>query len=440
MNISDTDAANYFGSAPGVDVETYIDGLDADLPTGPTLAAGSFASFTYVLTNTGNIAVSNVLLTDSNGTLPVGDDFFPTLTGGDTNSNNQLDLGETWTYSALREVGVGQYQGTGTVTAVDIISQAVNDADQTSYFGSLPDVTIETLVNGEEADLPTGPSLAAGSTATFTYVVTNTGNIALGSVVVTDDNGTPGNTADDFNPAFVHGDTNSNELLDTDEAWTYSATHMVTEGQYTNVGSVSASDVVNQPVSNADAANHLGIAPVENADFNGDTVVDTADYVVWRKFTGTTVPAGTLGDADGDTDVDDGDYAIFVNHFGESTGGGSGSSRSASPATNDRVASQDAAFGAFATTSAGVRAWSSRSATRPRWRTVMATDNDWQALFSAVSKDKVRTEDKAQSGGDPEVLGYCEVIRVEIRPAEPQLPNNQLFGGAKTDIGRLKLW
>ena len=42
-------------------------------------------------------------MTDDNGTpdLP-GDDFQPTYTGGDTNSNNLLDPGEMWTYSATK--------------------------------------------------------------------------------------------------------------------------------------------------------------------------------------------------------------------------------------------------------------------------------------------------------------------------------------------------
>ena len=39
-----------------------------------------------------------------------------------------------------------------------------------------------------------------GSTVTWTYDVTNAGNEPLKNVAVTDDNGTPGNTADDFNP------------------------------------------------------------------------------------------------------------------------------------------------------------------------------------------------------------------------------------------------
>ena len=45
---------------------------------------------------------------------------------------------------------------------------------------------------------------------TYSYTLTNTGNAAIGGIVLTDDNGTPGNTGDDFSPTFVGGDTDSN--------------------------------------------------------------------------------------------------------------------------------------------------------------------------------------------------------------------------------------
>lgn len=50
-------------------------------------------------------------------------------------------------------------------------------------------------------------------------------------------------------------------------------------------------------------------------DYNGDGVVDPADYIVWRKNVGDT----TLLVADGNNDhhVDDGDYAVWRQNFGK---------------------------------------------------------------------------------------------------------------------------
>jgi len=55
-------------------------------------------------------------------------------------------------------------------------------------------------------------------------------------------------------------------------------------------------------------------------DYNGNDVVDTADYVVWRKNKGLMSGATTAqGDGDGDGDVDDDDYTYWRSRFGNVT-------------------------------------------------------------------------------------------------------------------------
>src|SRR5262249_7595107 len=50
-----------------------------------------------------------------------------------------------------------------------------------------PAIKVVKLVNGDDADTPTGPHVSIGSTLTFTYVVTNTAPVPFDNVVVTDD-------------------------------------------------------------------------------------------------------------------------------------------------------------------------------------------------------------------------------------------------------------
>lgn len=86
-------------------------------------------------------------------------------------------------------------------------------------------ISIEKFVNGDNADIAAeAVAIAAGDEVTFTYAVKNVGEVAFAAadVVVTDDNGTAGDTSDDFNPAFVGGDLNGNSLLDVGETWLYS--------------------------------------------------------------------------------------------------------------------------------------------------------------------------------------------------------------------------
>jgi hypothetical protein len=49
---------------PKIDIEMYVNGDDADTPTGPTIEIPGTANFTYVVTNNGKQALRNVVVTD----------------------------------------------------------------------------------------------------------------------------------------------------------------------------------------------------------------------------------------------------------------------------------------------------------------------------------------------------------------------------------------
>jgi len=245
--VADDDSAIYTGVAPvAVNIVKFANGQDADSPTGPHVAVGSTVTFTYVVTNTGTVPLSNVVVTD---------DKLGTITAftGDTNGNGQLDLTETWTYTATATALAGQQTNVGTVTAQGLETTTVTDNNPANYFGDVAGIHIVKFVNGEDADTPPGPNVPVGSTVTFTYVVTNTGNVPLANVVVTDDQLGP--------VTSFTGDTNSNGLLDLAETWTYTATATALAGQQTNVGTVNAQDANNPPgttVTDNNSANYLG--------------------------------------------------------------------------------------------------------------------------------------------------------------------------------------
>jgi hypothetical protein len=68
----------------------------------------------------------------------------------------------------------------------------------------------------------------------------------------------------------------------------------------------------NNPRIESDATTLLG-------DYNRNNMVDTADFVVWRKLlndTGTGLPA----DGNGDGKVDDSDYGLWRSQYGSASG------------------------------------------------------------------------------------------------------------------------
>src|SRR5690606_26934520 len=56
-------------------------------------------------------------------------------------------------------------------------------------------------------------------------------------------------------------------------------------------------------------------------DFNGDGMVNLADYTVWRDQLGTPSESGLAYNGDGSGMVDAGDYAMWKSHLGTSTSG-----------------------------------------------------------------------------------------------------------------------
>ena len=116
-------------------------------------------------------------VTDDQGVTPV-------LKSGDTDGDGKLDLTETWIYEATGTAIAGQYNNIGSAEGYGPAMDKVTDTDPSNYFGSGPAINIDKVTNGSD-----GPNIHVGAPVTWTYTVTNTGNVALSDVKVTDDQG-----------------------------------------------------------------------------------------------------------------------------------------------------------------------------------------------------------------------------------------------------------
>jgi hypothetical protein len=137
--VSDTDLSNHFGLTPGIALQKATNGFDADTPaTAPEVYAGTTVNFTYTVSNTGGVPLSDVEVVDDAGTpADATDDFFATYDGGDANGDDVLDLTEVWAYSASRMAVEGVYRNTAAVTATTPAGAiaTVSDSDPSGYTG-----------------------------------------------------------------------------------------------------------------------------------------------------------------------------------------------------------------------------------------------------------------------------------------------------------------
>ncbi len=242
-DVSDTDASHHTGSVvTGIDVEKSTNGLDADVGPGELLQSGSSATFDFVVTNTGNVPLHDVVVTD---------DVLGTVCTAAI-----IEVGGTvMCPSASLTVTPGPHVNTATATGTpmlgDVALDPVSDADSSHHQGSLdPAVSIEKLTNGVDADAAPGPTLRTGTLVSWTYVVSNTGNIALTDLEITDD---------------VEGAVCSIIRLEPGEQSTCMLDGTVGVGQYANTAVVTAVPVFGGesllPVSASDTSHHVGEQP-----------------------------------------------------------------------------------------------------------------------------------------------------------------------------------
>ncbi len=264
-----------FTAAPAISIEKSTNGEDADTATGPRLEVGSTATFLYLVTNTGNVPLVDVTVTDDQ-------------IGAVTCPASELDVAEFMECNASTTVTAGQYRNVGSVTGTptgpgtDRLGP-VNASDPSHHVGftpftAAPSVDLEKAVNGIDADDPAGPELVVGETATFTFVTVNTGNIDLIDIAVTDD---------------ILGDICTVDRLAPGERETCETTADVVEGQHRNVGSVTATgelpngDPLTNPLTDEDPAHYTGTVPgpacVTNIRgprlYHGSQVTDETGYV-----------------------------------------------------------------------------------------------------------------------------------------------------------------
>jgi hypothetical protein len=139
VTVQDSDASHYFGEAASVDIEKRVNGVDADVPTGPMVGVGGPVGWTYAVTNTGHVPLR----------WSVSDNLVAGLT---CPQSPLIRAGASITCAATGTATAGQYTNTGTVQGTAPSGQIVTDSDPANYFGVQGGIELKKFTNGDDAD------------------------------------------------------------------------------------------------------------------------------------------------------------------------------------------------------------------------------------------------------------------------------------------------
>ena len=242
----------------GITIDKLTNGGD-----GVAVIEGDAVQWTYDVTNTGNTALQNAVVTDDQE--------------GTICTIALIEAGETLRCEANSIAGAVAYANVATVIAEPVINptMTVDDDDPSSYVVTAPTSTpvpptpvpptstpvpaaptptptspdqsgpaidIELSTNGIDADLPPGVSLEVGAPILWTYVVTNTGVVDLFDVVVSDD---------------LAGGICRAVMIPVSGQTSCTREGVAVEGEFARLGDVIGESIMGQRVADVDPTHHV---------------------------------------------------------------------------------------------------------------------------------------------------------------------------------------
>ncbi|WP_340199308.1 gliding motility-associated C-terminal domain-containing protein, partial [Ascidiimonas sp. W6] len=228
-------------------VDTLNDGGDGRVDAGDTI------SYVFTVTNTGNVTLTNVTVTDPLVTVSGGPLVSLAVGASDTTTF-------TATYTITQaDIDAGSFSNTATVTGEDPNNNPVtslsDDPDDATDIdsdsdGNPDDPTVTTITQSPDITITKVDTLNdggdgrvdAGDTISYVFTVTNTGNVTLTNVTVTDPLVT------------VSGGPLASLAAGASDTTTFTATYTITQadidaGSFSNTATVTGEDPNNNPVT-----------------------------------------------------------------------------------------------------------------------------------------------------------------------------------------------
>ncbi|ADI74068.1 hypothetical protein Metev_1193 [Methanohalobium evestigatum Z-7303] len=257
------DLVDYFPSASytdppqeldnGYGIKVTGDGLASDGTVGGQLIKGNIVTDckTGILSNTFNVTVSENIVCNNNNGIGI-DDYLHQVTGNEIHYNDirnnenygiiniaATDVNATYNWWGSNDGPSGEGPGTG-----DQVSENVSFEPFLTERVKSANISIEKSTNGVDADTPKGPDVQIGTDVTWMYNVTNTGDIVLYNITLTDSK---------------LGEINcSDTTLDPGESIVCEVTGTAQKGQYSNIANVTGITPCETSVTDTDQSHYFG--------------------------------------------------------------------------------------------------------------------------------------------------------------------------------------
>ena len=149
--------------------------------------AGEIITYSFAVTNTGNVTLTNVTLTDPLPGINVTGGPIPSLSPGASDATTF-----TATYAITQaDIDVGQVVNQATTTGTPPAGPDVGDDSGTTTGDDVPTTTpltsgpgITLVKTADTSALQSPPQV--GDTITYRFAITNTGNVTLSNVTIAD--------------------------------------------------------------------------------------------------------------------------------------------------------------------------------------------------------------------------------------------------------------
>ena len=236
--------------------------------------AGQIVPYTFTVTNTGNVTLSGITVTDAKC------DAAPAYQSGDSNSDGLLQLSETWVYTCSHTVTQAEVDAGGNLS-----NTVTTDSTESGPATSTKNIPVNLSADLSITKTDGQASAVPGQGVTYTIVVSNTGpsNVA-------------GATVSDIMPAILTGVTwtcvaGGGASCTVNGTGNISDTVNILVGgtaTYTVTGAVSASATGNL-VNTATVSVPAGVTdptPGNNSATDTDTLTSQPDLTITKSHSG----------------------------------------------------------------------------------------------------------------------------------------------------------